>query len=431
MSWKDLKLGFAVFLGVVAAYAVVFYGVLYPAMKLGIVVFMPRIDDAFSLWMSPPFVALYILLLLGLLVSFAWDRASRKDSISNALMSELKGRTMGGLLARGRGHKSTTYLGDRLDHVISKMTVGQTPSLAAVEDDMFRGLITYESVMERIHQNGFNGSGNGHIPVAELPAKEVMQSGSSVVLMEDTKLDEAMHHMLVHRLSDVAVVAQDGETYLGTVQVSDLTSELILDMEANLAKSRAPALQKMEARVEAARQKAAVKATMKEAIAKGAMQIKRAEATLHEARGEAARQRALAKASSRLGKVEAARQQAVVQASLDAARAETSRHKAMEKQARYQAQVKVRDENGAAGIGIGVASRPQADNSGIDSQPAVQSYVKGWWRLLNRVTGRSQLRAASRQTGSLYSAKSDALEAQTARTQRGWRRLFRRGGRRA
>jgi len=219
------------FLILLIAYGFVF-GLLWGASSASIVEFGP-IRGAEDILLSMPFIALYVVVLIGFTAGYAQAAFAAKSlGLVRAVRQQLRTRSMANasIKSKIRGDSVVT-MGTPFLRTLEKVITARLPILPVVDNEKIDKVITIRDIMQELtHQIN---------TVKELSKTEELFSRLATLKVEDLKpqqlisckeddtLDSVLEKMMRHQFTRLVVVDKDEKTCMGTVDVFDIVSELL------------------------------------------------------------------------------------------------------------------------------------------------------------------------------------------------------------
>jgi CBS domain-containing protein len=229
------------FLVLLLAYLVVF-AILWGAKEADMLGVIPSIKGVQDIFFSMPFIALYIVILIGFTAGYAQSAFAAKSlGLIPAVKQKLRARSMESLNIKRNIHADPLVTMDTsLLSALEKVTKSRLPILAIIENDRIEKVITMHDIMQKLTDEISDFEKSLHKPddkdlfttLYEIKV-ENLKPKTLVSVKEDDNLDSALDKMMQHQISKLVVVDKAGKTCVGTINLFDIMSELLSEPVEN------------------------------------------------------------------------------------------------------------------------------------------------------------------------------------------------------
>jgi len=219
------------FLVLFIAYGVI-YGLLWGIEYAKIVAF-PDVTGLEDIFVSPPFIALYVVILLGVTAGYAQSLfAARALGLIKAIRQQLRGMSMEdvNIMSKIRSDSVVTMDTPFL-RTLEKVITARLPILPVKEDDKVSRVITIRDIMQELTNqiNTVREESRTEELFTRLNGLKVnnLNPRLLVTCREDDDLNSVIEKMMRNQFTRLVVMNKDGTASIGTIDLLDIMSEVL------------------------------------------------------------------------------------------------------------------------------------------------------------------------------------------------------------
>lgn len=236
--WQYSTRVFLAFGILIVSYIIIFY-MLYFVEKSGAITFTSDINgDLLKLTTTLPFVAFYVLVLVGATAGIARSAVmARELPFGKHLSQELTRKTMKGasIITKIRGGATITQ-DTSYGTAVNSLIAARVPILPILEDkNKVKGVLTYYDIVKQLHKEIVSNPNTSIRQLSNLLVGDIdREESKAVTVTESDNFKTVLNQMIKNKYNRLIVVKdQNGNAFSGIVDVFDITSEL-LDSEENI-----------------------------------------------------------------------------------------------------------------------------------------------------------------------------------------------------
>jgi CBS domain-containing protein len=183
-----------------------------------------------------PFIALYIVILIGFTAGYAQSAFAAKSlGLIPSVKQKLRTRSMESFNIKRNIYTDPVVTMDTpFLSVLEKVNKSRLPILAIVEDEKIEKVITMHDIMQELTGKISEFEKSLHKPdhkdlftMLDEMKVENLKSKELVSVKENQNLDSALDKMMQHQITKLVVMDEAGKTCVGTINLFDIMSELL------------------------------------------------------------------------------------------------------------------------------------------------------------------------------------------------------------
>lgn len=193
----------------------------------------PKVDGFETALISMPFVSLYIVILLGVAAGYARAAFTAKAlGLTKAIRQQLRSSSMEDVSIKSKIRSDSMVTMDTpLLRTLEKVVTARLPILPVIENEKVTRVVTMHNIMQELtHQiNNVREEDKTEELFTRLFRLKIgdLRPRPVISCKENDNLELVMSKMMRHQFTKLVVVGRDGETFLGSIDLFDITSELL------------------------------------------------------------------------------------------------------------------------------------------------------------------------------------------------------------